>query len=269
MAKAACPARYIRDKKGKRHGTRHHAGRRHNKLEGRRRNGNVRCKSAGCVRRNANQRVRYCPADDFRHEGIHGQTRYTDLSQIRGIIVPQVKTATEVTLFGGYAKIIEPNLSAPCKDSCPHHVPAQAYIQKVAKGEYRDAFDLITSKDPLQRVCGLVCSHPCEEACTRGITGRPVQIRDIKRFVLEYGKSKAGNRQRQSARKRLPCGRYRLRPARSYLCGSFMPGRLCGNGIRREPKLGGIARYSLPKFRLEDSVIEEEIRNTEKAWGNI
>jgi NADPH-dependent glutamate synthase beta subunit-like oxidoreductase/dihydroorotate dehydrogenase len=190
---------------------------------------------------------------------------YTDLSQIRGIIVPQVKTATEVTLFGGYAKIIEPNLSAPCKDSCPHHVPAQAYIQKVAKGEYRDAFDLITSKDPLQRVCGLVCSHPCEEACTRGITGRPVQIRDIKRFVLEYGKSKGWEPSLDKA----PENGYRAAVIGSGPAGLTCAAHLCRAGyavtvFEREPKLGGMLRYGLPKFRLEDSVIEEEIETLKK-----
>lgn len=73
---------------------------------------------------------------------------YTDLSQMRGKVVPEVQTATTVTLYNGYARIKEPNLAAPCKSACPHHVPTQAYIQKVAKGEYREAFDLITGKIP-------------------------------------------------------------------------------------------------------------------------
>jgi len=117
------------------------------------------------------------------------QHGYTSLDQFRSQIVSEVKTATELTLYGGYAHIKEPNLSAPCKIACPHHVPVQAYVQKVAKGEFHDAFDLITGKNPLQDICGLVCSHPCEDVCTRGINGRPIQIRDIKRFVLEYGRA--------------------------------------------------------------------------------
>ena len=82
---------------------------------------------------------------------------YSDLSQMCGLVVPEVKTASDVTIFAGYAKVKEPNLSAPCKSACPHHVPTQAYIQKIAKGEYKEAFDLITAKNPLQNICSFVC----------------------------------------------------------------------------------------------------------------
>ena len=40
---------------------------------------------------------------------------YKSLDDFRSILVDQVKTANEVTLYAGYAKIKDPNLSAPCK----------------------------------------------------------------------------------------------------------------------------------------------------------
>jgi NADPH-dependent glutamate synthase beta subunit-like oxidoreductase/dihydroorotate dehydrogenase len=185
---------------------------------------------------------------------------YTDLSQFRGIIVPQVKTATEVTLYDGYAHIKEPNLAGPCKAACPHHVPAQAYIQKVAKGEYRDAFDLITGKGPLQNICGLVCSHPCEDACTRGINGRPLQIRDIKRFVLEYGKSKGWKPSIEIA----PKNGNKAAVIGSGPAGLASASHLCQAGydvtvFEREDVLGGMLRFGIPKFRLLHKIIDEEI----------
>ena len=64
---------------------------------------------------------------------------YKSLDDFRSILVDEVKTATDVTLYAGYAKIKEPNLSAPCKSACPHHVPVQAYVQKIVRGEYREA----------------------------------------------------------------------------------------------------------------------------------
>ena len=48
---------------------------------------------------------------------------------------------------------------------------------------------LITGKNPLQNLCALVCTHPCEDACIRGSFDAPVKIRELKRFVLEYGKA--------------------------------------------------------------------------------
>ena len=185
---------------------------------------------------------------------------YETLDDFRSRIVPEVKTATEVTLHAGYAKITKPNLSAPCKVACPHHVPAQAYITKVAKGEYKEAFDLITSKNPLQGICGLVCTHPCEDACTRGINGRSVQIRDIKRFVLEYGKEKGWKPNTVVAADN---------GHRVAVIGSGPAGLSCAVELKkagyqvtvfeREQKLGGNLAFGLPSFRLGEGILEDEI----------
>ena len=105
---------------------------------------------------------------------------YKTLREMRDLIVPEVKSAPDLTLYEGYAKISKPQLAAPCKAACPHNVPAQAYVQKIAKGEFREAYDLIMGKNPLQSVCGWVCSHPCESECTRGEIGTPIKIRELK-----------------------------------------------------------------------------------------
>lgn len=114
---------------------------------------------------------------------------YATIEDFCGKVVPEVKTAPELTLYGGYAHIKEPKLSGPCKAACPHHVPVQAYVQSIAKGDFRHAFDLITEKGPLQGACAYICPHPCEDACVRGRNGRPIAIKELKRFVLELGKA--------------------------------------------------------------------------------
>lgn len=114
---------------------------------------------------------------------------YASIGDFCGIVVPEVKTAPELTLYEGHAHIKEPRLSGPCKAACPHHVPVQAYVQAIAHGDFRHAFDLITEKGPLQGACAYVCPHPCEDACVRGRNGRPIAIRELKRFVLELGRA--------------------------------------------------------------------------------
>jgi len=185
---------------------------------------------------------------------------YSTTREMRDIVVPQVKSAPELTLYEGYAKISKPNLAAPCKAACPHHVPAQAYIQKVAKGDIKGAYDLIMSKNPLQSVCGWVCSHPCESECTRGVIGTPVPIREIKRYVLEYGK-KSGWRPQQK--------REKSRAEKIAVIGSGPAGLSCAYNLalagysvtvfEKENYLGGMLRYGLPRFRMNHAVLDEEI----------
>ena len=185
---------------------------------------------------------------------------YKSTRDMRDIIVPLVKTAPELTLFEGYAKITEPNLAAPCKTSCPHNVPAQAYVQKVAKGDFRAAYDLIMSKNPLQSVCGWVCNHPCETECTRGEIGVAIPIREIKRFVIEYGRN-AGWKPNLKINGR--------RNEKVAVIGSGPAGLSCAYNLalagynvkvfEKENYLGGMLRYGLPRFRMNHEVLDMEI----------
>jgi NADPH-dependent glutamate synthase beta subunit-like oxidoreductase/dihydroorotate dehydrogenase len=185
---------------------------------------------------------------------------YKSTREMRDIVVPLVKSAPELTLYKGYARITEPNLAAPCKAACPYHVPAQAYVRKVAEGDFKRAYELIMAKNPLQSVCAWVCNHPCEEECTRGVIGRPVPIREIKKFVIDYAR-KAGWKP-NIARK---VGR----DEKVAVIGSGPSGLSCAfylalagykiTVFEKETYLGGMLRYGLPRFRFSHEVLDEEI----------
>jgi len=185
---------------------------------------------------------------------------YRSTREMRDIIVPLVKTAPDLTLFEGYARITKPDLAAPCKAACPHGVPAQAYVQKVAQGDFRAAYDLIMNKNPLQSVCGWVCNHPCETECTRGVNGVPVPIREIKRFVIEYGKNAGWKPDIKVQVKR---------NKKVAVIGSGPAGLSCAYNLalagysvkvfEKEDYLGGMLRYGLPRFRMNHDVLDEEI----------
>ena len=185
---------------------------------------------------------------------------YKDVRDMRDIVVPLVKSAPELTLYEGYAKITEPNLASPCKAACPNHVPAQAYVRKVAEGDFKRAYELIISKNPLQSVCAWICNHPCEDECTRGVIGTPIQIREIKKFVLDYAK-KAG--WKPDVIKKTE------RQEEVAVVGSGPSGLSCAFDLavagykvtvfEKESYIGGMLRYALPKFRLSHEVLDEEI----------
>jgi NADPH-dependent glutamate synthase beta subunit-like oxidoreductase/dihydroorotate dehydrogenase len=195
-----------------------------------------------------------------------GVLRYMDRmgfetwGDMRDLLVNEVTSSERLTLYPGYARIKDPQLSAPCKFACPNQVPAQGYVQKVAERDFKQAYRLITSRDPLQSVCGYICAHPCETACTRGDIDEPIRIRDIKRFVLEYA---AGQGWKPEV-DRLPASGKKV-----AVVGSGPAGITCAWDLARaghavtvfeaERKPGGMLRYGIPRFRLPELVLDDEI----------
>lgn len=202
--------------------------------------------------------------------GLHGymqQHGYSSPDDFRSILVDEVKTATDVTLYAGYAHIKEPNLSAPCKSSCPHHVPVQAYVQKIAKGEYRQAYDLITGTNSLQGLCASVCTHPCEDACIRGSFDSPVKIRELKRFVLEYGKAHGWKPAWANTK---PNG-YKVAVIGAGPCGLSAAAELVKGGyavtvFEQEASAGGMLRYGTPDYAYHKQILDEEVE-TLRSYG--
>ncbi|MFN2144642.1 MAG: FAD-dependent oxidoreductase [Anaerolineales bacterium] len=76
--------------------------------------------------------------------------------------------------------------TAPCRDACPADQRAMGYITLVKQRRYADAFWTIRRENPFPSVCGRVCNHICEDACSRGEFDAPVNIVAIKRFVADW-----------------------------------------------------------------------------------
>jgi heterodisulfide reductase subunit A len=85
---------------------------------------------------------------------------------------------------GAYA--IEKRGIAPCRDACPTDQRAQGYIALVRQKRYADAYWAIRREHPFPSVCGRVCNHRCEDACSRGKYDEPVNIMGLKRFVADW-----------------------------------------------------------------------------------
>jgi NADPH-dependent glutamate synthase beta subunit-like oxidoreductase/dihydroorotate dehydrogenase len=198
------------------------------------------------------------------------ETGYTSMDEFQGSIVNELQSAKTVTLYKGQAEVKDRTLSAPCVVACPNYVPAQGYVMAVAKQDFRKAFDLITTSSPLQSVCGYVCNHPCETTCIRGNIDDPIRIKEIKRFVLEYGKQKGWTPDLNIADKKghkiavIGGGPGGLSAA-FYL-------QLAGHEVtifEKEEAAGGLLRYGIPHFRLPAGVIDYELEMIEQLGVTI
>ncbi|UCD38618.1 MAG: FAD-dependent oxidoreductase [Fidelibacterota bacterium] len=185
---------------------------------------------------------------------------YASLDDFRGSLVDGIRSAETVTLSEGHAQVRDISLAAPCVVACPNHVPAQGYVVAVASGDIRKAYDLLTASSPLQSVCGYVCSHPCESACIRTDVDEAISIREIKRFVLEYGRQREWTPNWQNSQSHdhkiavVGAGPAGLSAA-YYL-------QLAGYSVtvfEKEHKAGGLLRYGIPRFRLPLEALDREI----------
>ena len=77
--------------------------------------------------------------------------------------------------------------TSPCKAACPAGTSAQGYIALIAEGRYAEALALSRDANPFTSVCGRVCYHPCESACSRQLMDEaPVSIASLKRFMADW-----------------------------------------------------------------------------------
>ncbi len=158
------------------------------------------------------------------------------------------------------AYAIEKRGTAPCKATCPAHISVQGYVALVAEGKYREALKLIKEENPLPAVCGRVCHHPCESACTRGGVDEPVAIDFIKRYVADLDLDAAT---RYVPELKEP------REEKVGVVGSGPAGLSCAFYLAIEgypvtifeklPLPGGMLTAGIPDYRLPRDIVQAEI----------
>ncbi len=169
------------------------------------------------------------------------------------------------------AYAIEKRGLAPCRDACPAHQRAQGYVALIAEGRYADAYRTILEDNPFPSICGRVCNHRCEDACSRGQVDAPVNIMGLKRFVADWAAQHPQEVQEVLQRPlaeglRSPGA---LAGRKVAIVGSGPAGLTCAYDLRQQgaevtvyealPVPGGMMRVGVPPHRLPRPVVQAEI----------
>ena len=154
-----------------------------------------------------------------------------------------------------------------CQYACPAHTPVPEYIRLIGEGRYTDAYMVNWVSNVFPGVLGRTCDRPCEPACRRGRVEEnngekpePVAICRLKRVAAD-NKDQSDIKARMPAiappnGKRIVC--VGAGPASLTVARDLLPLGYQVTIFDAEAKAGGFIRSQIPRFRLPESVIDEE-----------
>jgi len=160
-----------------------------------------------------------------------------------------------------------------CQWACPAHTPVPEYIRLIAAGHYGDAYLVNWKSNVFPGILGRTCDRPCEPACRRGrveegspevanakLKPEPVAICRLKRVAADF---------KEDIRDRLPPPASAKNGKRVALVGAGPASLTVARDLAPlgyqcvvfdgDARAGGMIRSQIPKFRLPDSVIDEEV----------
>ena len=170
--------------------------------------------------------------------------------------------ATDIADSNYFHKVVD------CQWACPAHTPVPEYIRLIAHGRYTDAYMVNWKSNVFPGILGRTCDRPCEPACRRGrvededLTGNrkePVAICRLKRVAADNKGELNGRLPTAPASngRRVVCvggGPASLTVARDLAATGYEV-----TVIDQDPKLGGMIRTQIPRFRLPEQVIDDEV----------
>jgi formate dehydrogenase beta subunit len=148
-----------------------------------------------------------------------------------------------------------------CQWACPAHTPVPEYIRLIAAGRYADAFMVNWHSNVFPGILGRTCDRPCEPACRRGrVEHEPVAICRLKRVAADYKGDISGRMpQPTTQRNGKKVALIGAGPASLTVARDLAPLGYHCVVYDIDPRAGGMIRSQIPKFRLPDSVIDEEV----------
>jgi formate dehydrogenase beta subunit len=162
---------------------------------------------------------------------------------------------TDISVPDYFHKVVD------CQWACPAHTPVPEYIRLIAAGRYSDAYMINWHSNVFPGILGRTCDRPCEPACRRvRVEQEPVAICRLKRVAADY---------KDDIRARLPHPAAKKNGKRIALIGAGPASLTVARDLApigyelvlfdQDPQAGGMMRTQIPKFRLPDSVIDEEV----------
>lgn len=157
----------------------------------------------------------------------------------------------------------------PCNHACPTGEQIQRYLDFVKHDRFLDGYMTIIEDNPMPSITGRVCYHPCEGVCNRKDHDEPIGIRNVERFLGDFGLELAENPIKDLTPP--------LNGKHIGVVGSGPGGLACAYHARRLgyrvtvfealSKPGGMMRGGIPHWHLPEEILNKEVEKIEELGG--
>lgn len=181
----------------------------------------------------------------------------------------RIANFNEVTLgYNEQEAVFEADRCLQCKkpvciSGCPVGIDIPRFVERVARGDFMRAAEIIREKNALPAVCGRVCpqENQCELVCVLGRKYQPLAIGRLERFVADYERAQTNGTPRFNFMKK---NGKSVAVVGGGPAGLTVAGELIQLGYRVTiyealHKLGGVLVYGIPEFRLPKAILQAEV----------
>lgn len=143
---------------------------------------------------------------------------------------------------------------------CPLHNLIPEWNDELYKGHYDEATRRLLRTNNFPEFTGRVCPALCEAACTCGLLGEPVSVRDNELFIIEKAFSEGRMK---------PCPPRMRSGKKAAIIGSGPAGLAVADQLNkrghsvtvfdRSDTLGGLLTYGIPNMKLDKRIVKRRV----------
>jgi len=157
-----------------------------------------------------------------------------------------------------------------CNNGCPVNNIIPDFNDLVYRGDWKAAFDTLSSTNNFPEFTGRICPAPCEAACTLNVNGEAVGIKSIEHAIID----------RAWAEGWVLAQPPQVKTGKSVaVVGSGPAGMAAAQQLARaghsvtlfekNDRIGGLLRYGIPDFKMEKSHIDRRADQLAKEGVTI
>ena len=152
-----------------------------------------------------------------------------------------------------------------CVTGCPVNIRIPDFIAKVQEGDFKAAYEIISSTNALPALSGRVCPQEsqCECHCVRGIKGEPVAIGRLERFCADWYRENINAMPEKVENNGTKVAVVGSGPAGLTAASDLAKKGYAVTMFEALHTAGGVLVYGIPEFRLPKSIVANEVKKLE------